>query len=282
MEYKEYKWYEKRLLITGQTQSGKTEYLKFKLRNVPRYVCYDPDEHLSAAEFGIQCADTTHLKKLLDKGERRIVYVPSDDVMANFDDRADEFDEMCEIINDDDYHDRDNPLTFAIDEIATVTLPPGKRTPVCPEQFAIAIKRKMKKGLGLFATTQRLKDCDVDFITQAQIIVMFRLMKHDIRYIQEKVGIDFSPLILGAGKSQADYSVKPVLKRWHYIYFDNDTKETYIGHLELETRARETVGRKWVPSSPAQSLKNIDLGPRILDALRSAKGDGSGNGEFGA
>ena len=187
-----------RIIVVGQTRSGKTFFVKnWLLKQIQRYVIYDPDREFNE-EYGEIISDVEELNKMLRYDGRawkrynknpkglnhpRIIYQPSDTNFKSAKKRWKEFNEICSIINDQE------DLFFIVDELSHITLAGDRQRPRLPEEFSLMIKRRMKMGIGIVVTTQRLKDSDSGLITQSQLIVMFNMVEIDIKYIEDKLGI---------------------------------------------------------------------------------------------
>jgi hypothetical protein len=131
-------------------------------------------------------------------------------------------------------------MTFIIDEIAHITL--RRDRAIIPPELQKMIKRRMKEPsperpqgrVGVYVTTQRPKDAAVDFITQCQHIIAFKLLPRDVKYVSEAfpVGIDLSDIInYKLGKYQA-------------IHYDVETQELYYEQLSEKKSKSLQMGRK--------------------------------------
>lgn len=207
--------------ITGN--SGKTTFLKEGIvPYLPRWVAYDPDLHFGDIK-GVKICRTYDDFEDSFPFENKIAFQPEDDVMGNFDRRVAEFEQVCERVNR-----LGVKMTFIIDEIAHVTL--RRDRAIIPPELQKMIKRRMKEPtpdrpqgrIGVYLTTQRPKDAAVDFLTQCQHIIAFKLLPRDVKYVKEAfpVGVDIDDIInYKLGKFQA-------------IHYEVDTQDMYYEELD--------------------------------------------------
>lgn len=207
--------------ITGN--SGKTTFLKEGIvPYLPRWVAYDPDLHFGNIK-GVKICRTYEDFEKKFPFENKIAFQPDDDVMGNFDRRVAEFEQVCERINH-----LGVKMTFIIDEIAHVTL--RRDRAIIPPELQKMIKRRMKEPsperpqgrIGVYLTTQRPKDAAVDFLTQCQHIIAFKLLPRDVKYVREAfpVGVDIDDII--------NYK----LNKYQAIHYEVDTQEMYYEELD--------------------------------------------------
>jgi hypothetical protein len=222
-----------RVLIIGATQSGKTTYLKKAIvPHLPRFVVYDPDLHFGDVK-GVKVVTTYEKFEDVFPYHNRIVFQPDDSMMGNFDKRVEEFEAICKRIND-----LGVKMTFVVDEISHVTL---KRShAIIPQEFQKMIKRRMKAptperpqgNIGIFVTTQRPKDAAVDFITQCQHVISFKLLPKDIDYVKDAFpfNIDIESLI----------NFK--LKKYEAIHYDME--ENNLAIVKLSDKVTSKIKTK--------------------------------------
>ncbi len=217
--------YYQRMLVVGSTQCGKTFYLRDFVNGLNRYVIYDPD-----CQFGYSIDNPTSYDALVNNIPsfkrayvnrlNRIVFQPRESMIMDDDKRIAEFDTLTAYVNQMRY------LTFVIDEISSVTLRGNSKVGYCPKHLKATIKRKMKEPvgdrggrIGIIATTQRLKDADVDFITQINELIVFNMLPRDVKYVEENTGFEISEHL---SKLPMDW----------YLYYNRFTKEVRKGHVQ--------------------------------------------------
>jgi len=176
-----------RIVVTGRTQTGKTSLVRCSLLGeLGSYIIYDPDYQFTG--YGYPVDIVPDLIEAIRKGERQIIFQVRDVLMRGdmWDGRREEFEMLCQVVN------RLKNVTLIIDEVAEVTRRPGTKAATMPPTLGLIIRRRMKAphNIGVIVTTQRMKDADVDFLTQAQLTYTFQQNASDAKYVAEKLGID--------------------------------------------------------------------------------------------
>lgn len=233
--------YPYRILVVGMTRSGKTywvrEYLLRLLRKDGyRYIVYDPDEEFSSKD-GTVTSDYTKIPEILEK-DRWVIFQPPPDHIAKARLRVKVFEAIAEFVfnwaSEKIKEGKNEKIFLIIDELSYITLA-GRRTPKMPEKFQMVIKRGMKRGIGVCATTQRLKDADVDYITQSQVVVIFDSLPHDVKYIEDKLPIKL-PKIYRNNVIALD------LQEHEFFVYNHAHRRIYKDKVTVKTGVRE----KWL------------------------------------
>lgn len=200
-----------RVVITGRTQTGKTSFIRCALLDtLGAYIIYDPDMQFSGC--GHVVSRGKEFKQAIRDGHRHIVYQPSDIMMGVADVRIQEFENICGVIN----HLRN--VTFIVDEVSHITRPENRRAAFVPPTFRMLIVRRMKEPyrIGIYISTQRMKDADVDLLSQAQVTYTFAQNALDAKYISEKIGMQISKMI-------------ETLPPYKYLKYDHLSREITMG-----------------------------------------------------
>ena len=174
-----------RVVITGRTQTGKTSFIRCALLPTLRaYIIYDPDMQFNNT-YGRIVDNGRAFIAAIKSGHRRIIYQPSDQLMGYPEARIEDFESICRVI------DKLRNVTFIVDEVSHITRPENRRAAFVPPTFRMLIVRRMKipHRIGIIITTQRMKDADVDFISQSQMTYTFAQNSMDAKYIAEKIGM---------------------------------------------------------------------------------------------
>lgn len=208
-----------RIVITGRTQTGKTSFLRCAvLHQLNAYIIYDPDNQFTG--YGVLVTTIPELIKAIKQGHRKIVFQVRDILMRGDmgEARREEFELLCQIIV------RLRNVTFIIDEISEVTRPTGKKIATMPPTLGLIIKRRMKSpyNIGVIVTTQRMKDADVDFITQAQLTYTFQQNSSDAKYVAERLGMNTRDL----------RELIETLPPYHYLKYNHTTRALTRGTFE--------------------------------------------------
>jgi len=165
--------------------------------------------------LGKRVSTVEEVERIIDRVPKINFYV-TDEIFADYDMRRDVFNELTKIVN------RSKRFTFVIDELASVTLKPGSRVASCPAQLQITVRRREKPPwyIGVYVTAQRLKDCDVDLLSQVDHLLMWDMYPMDVDYIEEKLGIEI--------RSRVES-----LEKYQYVYYCHEDKSVSVGKLEL-------------------------------------------------
>ncbi|MHA1286400.1 MAG: hypothetical protein ACTSPB_03235 [Candidatus Thorarchaeota archaeon] len=223
-----------RLIVVGAVQSGKTTFIKdYLIPALGRFIVYDPDLHFGGC--GVVCHTPETLEMALRQGITQLVYQPTAEEIKHFEYRIQCFEKICAIVNGLRH------FTLVVDEIRYITRPMGKKQTQMPPEFAFTILRRMKKAgegrkggrIGVFVTTQRLKDSDLDLVSQAQHMIIFRLEKVDINYIEERINATIRDKVV-------------TLKPYHYLHYCAlDSTVTTHAPIPIRKVAPWKRVRKW-------------------------------------
>ena len=216
-----------RRVIAGRTRMGKTMYMRYKIiANSPAYIIYDPDEQFS--DVGAVTHNYDEFVALLNSGAQRVVFQPTDEIAGQPEMLVLEFDQICQFISQNVRN-----FQFCIDEISIITKAGGSRVPKCPMWLGVLLKRRMKAphNIGLVMTTQRMKDADVEFLSQAQESIMFAQNQVDAKYVAEKVGI--RTITRPDGSFVHLERALQELPPYTYVKFDHQLRKTFMGRVNL-------------------------------------------------
>jgi len=229
-----------RMVVVGMTRTGKTFWVKeFLLPRIGWYVVYDPDMEFGP-EHGLVVNNLKDFSKALSEGYD-IIFQPRESILASPTKLVHEFEEITKLINAQ--HD----LFYIIDEISNISLA-GRRRALIPPQLQITIKRRMKHGIGLCITTQRLKDASADYITQCQVAVMFDMLPKDIEFVEENFPVRLPTVKKGNVKALA-------LNRYHFFVYNHETR--VLEKDVLIPQRRNGVGREVATSSRGEWWKAL-------------------------
>jgi hypothetical protein len=93
------------------------------------------------------------------------------------------------------------PLSCIAEELADVTTP-GK----APEKWGILVRRGLKRGISIYAISQRWAEADKTAVGNASEFILFRQSSgDDIRYLSRKARVTFEDL---DGLQQLEYVQK--------------------------------------------------------------------------
>jgi len=113
-------------------------------------------------------------------GHMRIAYVAGGDLKA-------EFDFMCGCVMFAGRHIA--PLDFVAEELADVTTPSK-----APGNWGILVRRGLKRGINIYAISQRWSEADKTAIGNASLYIVFTTRPKDVKYVANSTGLDVEEL----------------------------------------------------------------------------------------
>jgi hypothetical protein len=163
-------------VVSGASRSGKTAYCARLLRASKRAVAWDPEAQWCELP-GWRKVESRRalLEAIQTPGHMRLAYVPAGDLKA-------EFDFICACV----FHAGrfKGALDFVAEELADVSTP-GK----APGNWGILTRRGLKRGISIYAISQRWAEADKTAFGNASEYVIFASRADDIRYIASKTGL---------------------------------------------------------------------------------------------
>lgn len=188
------------LFMAGMTRSGKTVLIRQLLNKFPRVVVHDrKNEWAEWAQKNhyLTIHDVGTLQAAIQKGYKRMVYMPRDPSMEDFD-------EVCKII----FHTGN--IYFCVDEAQSYS-PYGR----IPFYFGELMRLGAGRGIGVCSLVQRPRETGNVLISEASIVIVFRLqLDTDRTKISSFVGKQvFEPL--------------NELPPWHFLLYDSVPRDIY-------------------------------------------------------
>lgn len=169
-------------VIAGASRSGKTAWTRKQTAKLRRIFAWDPeDQWAQLAGFRKTTKRADLLKAAAQPGAQRIAYVAGGNLQAEFD-----FFAGCAM-----YAGRYvEPLDVIAEELADVTTPSK-----APGNWGILLRRGLKRGITIWAISQRWSEADKTAVGNASDFVIFRQSSgDDITYLSRKTGIEQAEL----------------------------------------------------------------------------------------
>lgn len=166
------------IVVGGASRSGKTAYVKRQIAKLPRVFAWDCEDAFSDAPGWRRVTDRAGLLAAAQQhGRVKVAYVAAGDLAAEFDYWA-----SCVM-----YAGRFvAPLTAIAEELADVSTPAK-----APGAWGILVRRGLKRGITIYAISQRWSEADKTAFGNASDYVVFRQSSaDDVRYIARKCRID--------------------------------------------------------------------------------------------
>lgn len=194
------------IIISGASRCGKTTYVAQQVKAAKRVLAYDPEDQWCRLPGWKRITTRAELLKLVERpGSFKAGFVAGGDLKA-------EFDFWCAAVM---YAGRYlNPITAIAEELSDVTSQ-GK----APGAWGILLRRGLKRGITIYAISQRWAEADKTAVGNASEFVVFRCTGDDGRYMAQKTGIDIGEINL--------------LVRLQWIKKDTDTQKITRGKLKF-------------------------------------------------
>lgn len=164
-------------VVAGASRSGKTAWTRKKTAKLPRVCAWDPEDQWAQLPGWTRVTTRAELLKALEKrGRCKIGYVAGGDLRAEFD-----FWAGC-VMYSGRYVE---PLAAIGEEIADVT-----SVSKAPGNWGILLRRGLKRGISIFAISQRWSEADKTAVGNATKFVLFRQSSgDDVRYLARKTRV---------------------------------------------------------------------------------------------
>lgn len=164
------------IVVSGASRSGKTAYVRQQTKKEKRIIAYDPEDQWCRLPGWDRITTRKQLFTLAQKpGGFKAGFVAGGDLKA-------EFDFWCGIIM---YSGRYvAPVTAIAEELSDVTSV-GK----APGNWGILLRRGLKRGISIYAISQRWAEADKTAIGNASEFVICRCTAKDARYMAVTTGV---------------------------------------------------------------------------------------------
>ncbi len=169
-------------VIAGASRSGKTAWTRKQTAKLKRVMAWDPEDQWAALPgFKKITRRADLLKAAAAPGPQRVAYVAGGNLQAEFD-----FFAGCAM-----YAGRYvEPLDVIAEELADVTTPSK-----APGNWGILLRRGLKRGITIWAISQRWSEADKTAVGNASDFVVFRQSSgDDVAYLARKTGIEADQL----------------------------------------------------------------------------------------
>lgn len=186
------------MVVSGATRCGKTTQVAKETVSEKRICAWDPeDQWAQLPGYRKVTSRAELLEAMKTKGHVRVAFVVGGDLKAAFD-------FWCGVVM---YAGRYiAPLVVIAEEIADVTSPSK-----APGNWGILIRRGLKRGISIYAISQRWAEADKTAIGNASEYLLFASRGEDVKYMERKTRVP-------AGEIDS-------LEAFEFIRFDPVTKE---------------------------------------------------------
>lgn len=165
------------VVISGASRSGKTAWVKKQVTTAPRILAWDPEDQWAQLRGYLKATSRAQLLALAKQGGAvKVAYVAGGDLKAEFD-----FWAGCVM-----YAGRYvAPVVAIAEELADVTTPSK-----APGNWGILIRRGLKRGITIYAISQRWSEADKTAVGNASRFVLFRQSSgDDVAYLSRKTRV---------------------------------------------------------------------------------------------
>lgn len=165
------------IVIGGASRSGKTAWTKNAVAKDRRILAWDPEDQWAALPGWKRASTRAQLVELaLKPGPLKVAYVSGGAMAAEFDFWANAVMYAGRYVE---------PITAIAEELADVSTPAK-----APGSWGILVRRGLKRGITIYAISQRWSEADKTAFGNASEFVVFRQSSaDDVRYIARKTRI---------------------------------------------------------------------------------------------
>lgn len=186
--------------VAGKTRSGKTVLIQSIVNKLSRCVIHDrKHEMLGFAQqyhYAI-CSTPDQLTTLLQKAKKRILYMPADP-------SVEDFNEVCRIIF------YTGNISFVVDEAASYC-----PTSAVPYWAGELLRLGSGKGIGVISLVQRPRDVSNVLLSESSVVICFRLQLLTDR---QKISATVGPEVTDALRT---------LPKYHFMLYSADDEHVY-------------------------------------------------------
>lgn len=169
-------------VIGGASRSGKTAWTRKAVAKARRVLAWDPEAQWCELPGWKRVNTRAELMEIATKvGPFKVAYVAGGDLKAGFDFFAGVA-----------YHAGRffGPVAVVAEELADVTTPAK-----APGNWGILLRRGLKRGISIYAISQRWSEADKTAVGNASSFVLFRQSSaDDVRYLSRKTRIPIEAL----------------------------------------------------------------------------------------
>lgn len=169
------------VVIAGASRSGKTAYTTQAIKNDKRLIVWDVEDQFSQLRGFVRITTPTELIRATQSTKPiKIAYVCNANLKESFN-----FFAGCAFR----WGLKFGACTVIAEELADVTT-----TSKAPEKWGILLRRGLKRGINIFAISQRWAEADKTAIGNASEFVCFRMNGDDVSYMARKTRINITDL----------------------------------------------------------------------------------------
>lgn len=194
------------IVVSGASRCGKTTHVSNAIRGARRVCAWDPEDQWAQMPGWRKVTTRQQLLEAMQaKGRVQVAYVAGGDLKA-------EFDFWCGTVY---YAGRYiEPLVAIAEELSDVTTPSK-----APGNWGILLRRGLKRGITIYAISQRWAEADKTAIGNCSEFILFMSRGEDVEYIAKKARVPVDEL--------------DALKPFQFLRVDPVTKERTQGKVRF-------------------------------------------------
>lgn len=171
-------------VIAGASRSGKTAWVLREVRHLPRVLVWDVEAQWCAVPGFRKISSRAELLRAMlqaGAGPAKLAYVPGGDVKAEFGFWA------AVVRHWGTYY---GPCVAVAEELADVSTPAK-----APHEWGMLVRRGLKRGISIYAISQRWAEADKTAVGNASEFVLFRMSSgDDVAYMARKTRVPVAEL----------------------------------------------------------------------------------------
>jgi hypothetical protein len=204
-------------VVSGASRSGKTAWVEMAVRKAGRVLAWDPEDQWSQLPGWRRVTSRAEMLKLIQsEGPQKLAFVVGGDLAGAFN-----FWAGC-VMHAGRYY---GPLVAIAEELADVTT-----TQKAPGNWGILLRRGLKRGITIYAISQRWAEADKTAMGNATDFIIFRQgTGDDDKYMARKTRVSEQEI--------AD------LEQLQFVIYNKPEKKIERGRMPFDPR-KAAKGRK--------------------------------------
>ncbi|SOD41612.1 hypothetical protein [Nitrosovibrio sp. Nv4] len=167
----------KLVVVSGASRSGKTAYVRKAVKGEKRIMAWDPEDQWSRLPGWRRVTTVTELLRYAESPKNyKVGFVARGDLKEPFDAWAEAVFNAGVFVG---------PVVAIAEELSDVTTPSK-----APGNWGVLLRRGLKRGIDIYAISQRWAEADKTAVGNASYFVLFRQSSgDDIRYLSRKTRV---------------------------------------------------------------------------------------------
>lgn len=207
------------VVVSGASRSGKTKWVADQVRGQKRVIVWDIEAQWCELSGYRKITTRAELFAAVQSGgPAKLAYVAGGDIKAEFN-----FWAACVML----WGRYRGGCVAIAEELADVS-----SVAKAPQDWGVLLRRGLKRGITIYAISQRWAEADKTAIGNASTFAMFSMLPSDAVYLAKKTGL--VPDLLSS--LTPEYWPSGAAKKLPYLVFDRATKATKRAELRFQQR----------------------------------------------